>query len=256
MKKRGFTIVELLVIISIIGLISSVALANLQGSREKAKIAAAQLFRGNMNSVLGAETAAAWNFNEGVVGNPVSIVTDNSGSNNNGTVVVPPGGAATYVEGVTSGSTGILLTGGAYINGSGISSAGGNPVTIAAWIKPLSSANVTNIFRVGVASCNSFMMGINSAVLMVANSSNEVSDSVSSGNPKKLLAQVLTPTIGPGTPVSINNSRWQFLTASFDSTGNVQTYIDGVLVSTISNLPTCQCCPSPFSSTTSSTVHL
>lgn len=246
MKKRGFTIIELLVIISIIGLVSSVALANLQGSRDKAKIAAAQLFRGNMNSALGAETAAVWNFNEGVVGNPVTTAPDSSGSNLNGTVVVPPGGAATYVEGVNSGNTGVLLTGGAYINGAGIGSSGSNPVTVAAWIKPLSSANVTNIFRVGVDSCNSFMVGINSASLMVANSENSVDNGgggMSLNESEKLLAAPII-TIEPGTPIRISNGRWQFLTASFDSSGNVKTYIDGVLVSTISGLPTSNCQPS------------
>lgn len=242
MKKRGFTIIELLVIISIIGLISSVALANLQGSRDKAKIAAAQIFRGNLNNVLGAETAASWNFNEGISGDTVSTVPDSSGSGNNGTVIVPGGGAATYVDGVNGNGTGVLLTGGAYISGGGISSNGGNPVTVAAWIRPLATANIANIFKVSVGACNSFMLGINSARLMVANSVASADETGAIKSSRVLAAPVVT--IETPTPVPVSNNKWQLLVATFDSSGNVQTYIDGVLVSRVAGLPTSDCQPS------------
>lgn len=41
--KKGFTLIELLVVISIIALLSSVVVSNLANSREKAKVAKAQL---------------------------------------------------------------------------------------------------------------------------------------------------------------------------------------------------------------------
>lgn len=245
MKKRGFTIIELLVIISIIGLISSVALANLQGSREKAKIAAAQIFRGNVNSLLGAGTAASWNFNEGTLGNPVSTVTDNSGNNLNGTVIIPPGGNATYAQGVNNIGMGVLLTGGAYITGNGISSTGGRSVTVTSWIKPLSStANVRRIFEVGLDACSSFRMGIDSANIMIGNEIDEIDngDSDTVSTPQNNLYAAPGPLF-VSNPAPISNNKWQFIVVSFDANGEARTYLDGVLASTITGLPTTECSP-------------
>lgn len=245
MKKRGFTIIELLVIISIIGLISSVALANLQGSREKAKIAASQIFKGNVNNLLGAGMTASWNFNEGTVGSPAVTIPDSSGNNRNGTVVVPPGGSATYIEGVNNIGTGILLTNGSYITGGGISSTGGVSVTITSWIKPLSStANVRRIFEVGVDTCSSFRMGIDSASLMIGNENDEVDNSSDTGAIERnnALASAGVPTVF--TPATISNNKWQFVAVSFDANGEARTFIDGVLVSTVTGLPTTDCQPS------------
>lgn len=41
-KKRGFTLIELLVVIAIISLLSSVVMASLNDSREKARIVAGE----------------------------------------------------------------------------------------------------------------------------------------------------------------------------------------------------------------------
>jgi prepilin-type N-terminal cleavage/methylation domain-containing protein len=42
MRQKGFTLVELLVVIAIIGILSTVAIVNLNSARDKAKFAAAQ----------------------------------------------------------------------------------------------------------------------------------------------------------------------------------------------------------------------
>lgn len=42
MKQKGFTLVELLVVIAIIGILSTVAIVNLNSARDKAKFASAQ----------------------------------------------------------------------------------------------------------------------------------------------------------------------------------------------------------------------
>ena len=247
--KKGFTIIELLVIISIIGLISSVALANLQGSRDKAKTAAAQIFRSNVNGLLGAQTAAAWNFNEGTLGGVVTTVPDSSGSNLTGTVVVPPGGSATYTEGVNNIGNGVLLTGGAHIYGTGISSSAGKPVTVTAWINPIMSiANVRRIFEVGVDACSSFRVGIDSANVMIGNNSDQVATEDEGGDDDSALASPENLLAAAGEPVilnqvRINNSKWQFLAVSFDPSGDARTYIDGTLVATVSGLPTTECLP-------------
>lgn len=48
-KKNGFTIIELLIVIAIIGLLSSVVLASLNSARQKAKIAKAKV---DLNQIL------------------------------------------------------------------------------------------------------------------------------------------------------------------------------------------------------------
>lgn len=63
--KKGFTIVELLIVVAIIGLLASIILVLTKGSKEKAKIAAlkqfsAQIYHINRNELLG-----EWNFNNG-----------------------------------------------------------------------------------------------------------------------------------------------------------------------------------------------
>ena len=48
-NQKGFTLVELLVVIAIIGILSTVAVVNLNSARDKAKVAAVQ---GNLSAVI------------------------------------------------------------------------------------------------------------------------------------------------------------------------------------------------------------
>lgn len=100
-KKRGFTLVELLFVISILGIILIIVLASLYSAREKARVASLLRFSSGIYHSLGHATAGMWSFDEGS-----TTVTDISGNNrtctlNDGAYLDNNGatGKALYVSG-------------------------------------------------------------------------------------------------------------------------------------------------------------
>jgi prepilin-type N-terminal cleavage/methylation domain-containing protein len=82
-KYKAFTLIELLVVIATIGLLSSVVLVSLKGTRGKAQIAKGLDFSNSIQNVLGVDAVGIWNFETIETGN---IVLDGSGYGNHGTV--------------------------------------------------------------------------------------------------------------------------------------------------------------------------
>jgi prepilin-type N-terminal cleavage/methylation domain-containing protein len=81
LNNIGFTLVELLVVISVIGLLAGLVSANLSGMKEKANIARGKSFSDSIQQKIGVDLVGTWNFNEG----SGTTVKDASGMNNNGT---------------------------------------------------------------------------------------------------------------------------------------------------------------------------
>ena len=79
-NQKAFTLVELLVVISIIGLLSSIVLVSFSNSRDKARLAKAQQFDAQISHALGAYAVGIWRFEEGTG----TIVQDSSGYGNDG----------------------------------------------------------------------------------------------------------------------------------------------------------------------------
>ncbi|MCD6549980.1 prepilin-type N-terminal cleavage/methylation domain-containing protein [bacterium] len=80
-KSQGFTLIELIVVMGIIGLIMGLIMVSLQTSREKARIAKGKQFSQMINHTVGAYAVGIWKFEEIGAGN---TLVDNSGYKNYG----------------------------------------------------------------------------------------------------------------------------------------------------------------------------
>jgi len=82
MKNKSFTLIELLVVIAVIGLLASIVIVNLTGTRSKANIARGLQFSQSVHHALGAYAVGVWSFDEG----SGTTANDASGYGNNGTI--------------------------------------------------------------------------------------------------------------------------------------------------------------------------
>jgi len=107
LRKRqqfGFTLLELLVVISIIGLLASTFIFGYAGWTDKARLANTRSFSQSVRSKVGFNVVGSWTFDD-------STAVDVSGNNNNGTLV----GTYSFVDAVMR--TGIQFNGGrVYLN--------------------------------------------------------------------------------------------------------------------------------------------
>lgn len=215
-KPDGFTIIELLVVVSIVGLIASVALANLQKTRDQAKVAAGKEFATSVEHALSVEAIGKWNFNEG--GGNVAV--DSSGENHNGQIV-----GATYVPSDLDAGYALAFDGNSYITGDSFPNPGDNgKLTIMAWIKPQNIANRNTIFQIASNSCTSAEVAVDGGRVSVTTVTVTGGDAEAAGPP-----DTETET-SPDRP--INNNVWQQIAFVFNGPV-VDTYIDGQKAATL-----------------------
>jgi prepilin-type N-terminal cleavage/methylation domain-containing protein len=88
-KEKSFTVIELLVVIAVIGVLASIVLVSLSGTRDRANIAKTLLYSSQIYHALGADIVGNWNFDEGTG----TRANDFSGYYNTGTI---SGSGATY----------------------------------------------------------------------------------------------------------------------------------------------------------------
>lgn len=219
----GFTLVEVLVVVSILGLVASVALANLQSAKDKAEIAAGQQFHASVQRAIGADTVGRWDFDE----NGGTEVLDSSGNNLHGTV----NGAVFTPNGMTGSA--LLFDGNDYIEGvegTNFPNPGTNEnFTISAWIYPTSIANPGDVFVQGdTTNCIGFKVTVVGGAVQ----------SYSKGLGEAVPVQI----IGDPPARTIVNNEWQQIT--YEYTGNTATtYLNGqeisssILPSGTSNCP-------------------
>lgn len=80
--NKGFTLIEILVVVAIIGLLASIVLVALKESRDRAEMAKNLNFASQVHHALGAYAAGIWDFNNNL--------NDSSGYNNNGSCTFCP----------------------------------------------------------------------------------------------------------------------------------------------------------------------
>jgi len=85
-SSPAFTLMELLVVIAVIGLLSSIIFAITRGANEQGRIAKGLYFSQHLHNSLGSWAAGIWSFDEG----SGTTANDISGWGNNGTLVDSP----------------------------------------------------------------------------------------------------------------------------------------------------------------------
>jgi len=147
MKQKSFTIIELLVVVSIIGLISAITLVTVKNAIERAKIAAGLQFSASIKHALGANTAGEWGFENSLM--------DTSGNERHGS----PNGVF-FSDDAMVGDNSLFFDGNGYIStensGLGLSSEVAQSITIEAWIKP---DTFTDTYHTIAVKHNSFYLG-------------------------------------------------------------------------------------------------
>ncbi|MEA3344063.1 MAG: LamG-like jellyroll fold domain-containing protein [Patescibacteria group bacterium] len=83
-KEKSFTLIELLIVIAIIGLLSSIVFVSLKVARERAHIANSLAFGAQTYHALAAHMAGVWNFDED--SSPATTAIDMSGNGNDGII--------------------------------------------------------------------------------------------------------------------------------------------------------------------------
>jgi len=127
--KQGFTLLELLIVIAIIGLLASIVLVSYEGSTDKARTAKTLSWAGSISHLLGANAVGVWTF-DNISG---TTVIDDSGNGNDGVIT-----GALQVDGVI----GRALQFDNIDDGVSIANqnfTGMTKYTMGAWVKPLGS---------------------------------------------------------------------------------------------------------------------
>jgi prepilin-type N-terminal cleavage/methylation domain-containing protein len=133
MKNKAFTLLELLVVITIIGVLASTVVVSMSGSTDSAAIAKGKAYAQQVHALLGSNAVGVWNFDEGTGATAYDI----SGYGNDGTL--NKGANGTGIDWISSDIEGAALQfDGAddYIDcGNDDSLKLNNGGTLAAWIK-------------------------------------------------------------------------------------------------------------------------
>ena len=215
-QKKGFTLVELMVVMSVISILSSVVFGSLAGARNRGRIAAGELQASNLYHAIGNSIITKYSFDEC----SGSTAKDTSGSNNDGIISGGTWDTSTY----NNTGCSISLNGSSYVYANAQASiSGSNSRTVSMWFKTTSTANQP-LFDSGSSGTN------NNAFEIYTAGAGGIGF-IGGGGPGGIyLALWGDDVFVPIAISSIANGNWHFIAVSYDgSTNTISIYFDGNL---------------------------
>ena len=213
LDKKGFTLIEVLMVVAIIGIISSIIFVGLGGTTEKADVARGLSFSHTLIHDLGSEAMGIWGFEEGTG----DQLKDRSGYDNHGTWFGSGSHWATNDDiaqlgsvGQFNGSSDYIAIDNLFYNQPGQI----EKITIEAWFKTIDD-------RAGMVDWDRseyFSLGI---AFDTTQTSGKISWDTTGEN---------EGTHDMESNIYVNNNVWHHVAATFDSSTGIKTiYLDGQL---------------------------